>query len=75
MSVQPPGKGWNVLGAIFLIVGGLLLVSIGGVCSYFLGPEILRSGSGGLWPLLLISLATLGAGVTLIYQAIRLLRE
>ena len=74
MSVQPPSKGWNVLGAVFLIVGGLLLVAIGGTCSYFLGGEILRSG-GGMWPLMLISLGTLAAGFSLIYRAVRLLRR
>ena len=75
MSVQPPGKGWNVLGAIFLIVGGLLLVSIGGVCSYFLAPEVLRSGGGNVWIVLLISLGTLAAGFSLIYQAVKMLRR
>ena len=75
MSVQPPGKGWNVLGAVFLIVGGLLLVAIGGVCSYFMGGAVIADGGGQGAPLLLISLGTLGAGFALIYQAIKLLRE
>ncbi len=75
MSVQPPGKGWNILGAIFLIVGGLLLVSLGGACSIFLGASLFDPGGGGMWPLMLLSLATLGAGVALIYQAIKLLRK
>ena len=74
MSVQPPSKGWNVLGAVFLIVGGLLLVAIGGTCSYFLGPAILGPDKS-MWPLLLISLGTLAAGLALIYRAVRLLRR
>ena len=78
MSVQPPSRGWNILGAVFLIAGGLLLIAIGGTCSYFIFPEILRiggGGGGGMWPLLLLSLATLGAGGALIYQAVRLIRR
>ena len=76
MSVQPPSKGWNILGGVFLGGGGVLLVVLGGVCSYFMGGAMLTDGSGsGMWPLLLLSLATLGGGVALIYQAVRLLRE
>ena len=37
---------------------------------------MLADGSGtGMWPLLLLSLAVLGGGVALVYQAIKLLRE
>ncbi|MEO7814791.1 MAG: hypothetical protein ABIR87_05025 [Sphingomicrobium sp.] len=75
MSVQPPGRGWNVLGAMFLIVAGLLLVVIGGVCSYFMGGAVISEGGTQGTPLLLISLGTLGAGCALIYKAIKLLRD
>lgn len=75
MSVQPPSRGWNILGALFLIVGGLLLVVLGGVCSYFVGGALISPNGGGIWPLMLLSLATLGGGIALLYQAIRLLRE
>ena len=77
MSVQPPSKGWNILGAVFMSCGGLLLVALGGTCSFFLVTMAIdeKSGFGGMWPLLLLSLAILGGGITLVVLAIRLLRE
>ena len=75
MSVQPPSRGWNILAAMFLIVGGLLLVVLGGVCSYFVGGAVISPGDGGIWPLMLLSLATLGGGIALLYLAIRLLHK
>jgi hypothetical protein len=75
VSVQPPRNGWNILGAIFLIVGGLLLVLLGGSCSLFFGASMAAPGAGDMWPLLLLSLGTLVGGLALLLQAIKILRK
>ena len=73
MSVQPPGKGWNILGGIFLGCGGLLLILLGGVCSVALGSSAsLSNGSGSL---LLLCLILVAGGVAFIYQAVKLFRR
>ena len=73
MSVQPPSKGWTILGAMFLGCGGVLLVVLGGVCSIALANS--ASFANGSGQLVLLSLALLGGGVALIYRAVKLLRE
>ena len=75
MSVQPPSRGWNILGAVFMIVGGLLLIALGGTCSVFVGAEMSSGNTMDMVPLMLLSLATLGAGIALIYQSVKLLRR
>ncbi len=78
MSVQPPSNGWKILGAIFGIVAGLILVAIGGTCSVLFGGEMLHAsgdGAGSGIAIMLISLSTLGLGCVTIYRAISNLRR
>ena len=73
MSVQPPRKGWNVIGAMFLGCGGLLFLGLGGMCSVLIFADGMFNAS--MWPMLLLSLGLLAGGAALIHQAIKLFRQ
>ena len=71
-----PGPGGFVAG-IFLILFGLCLTLLGGGCttSILLSLPMISGGVGGYdWiPYFLMSLVTLGAGVSLIWLAVKLM--
>ena len=69
-----PGAG-NVIAGIFLILFGLCLALLGGGCTLLMLSLITSSSGGGsdTAPLVLISLAVLGAGIAMIWVGIKLM--
>lgn len=75
MNDRPgPGAG-NIIAGIFLILFGLCLTLLGGGCTLLwiseMGPSY---GGTEALPLLLVSIAILGAGVVLIWVGAKLMR-
>ena len=67
----------SIVAGIFLVLFGLCITLLGGACTLmFVGSFSTMSGAdyGGMTPLFLISLVTLGAGISMIWLGVKLLR-
>ena len=71
-----PGEGAIIFG-IFLILAGACLALLGGSCTLVFASEFFGARASEpylFWPLFLLSLAALGAGVGLIWLGRRLMK-
>ncbi|HEX8667772.1 MAG TPA: hypothetical protein VF727_05300 [Allosphingosinicella sp.] len=73
MSEGGSGRGWNILAGTFLVMFGLCVLLVGGLCSAMWLSEgsAWRQDSTGV-VLTLISLATAGSGAFAVYHGIRM---
>ena len=69
---EGPGAG-NVIAGIFLLLFGLCVTLVGGGCTILMLYELESMMTGGGWPMMLISLVTLGGGLALLYVAFKLM--
>ncbi|HWT12693.1 MAG TPA: hypothetical protein VN231_08080 [Allosphingosinicella sp.] len=69
---EGPGAG-NIIAGIFLILFGLCITLLGGGCTVLMMSELDSMMTSGGWPLMLISLVTLGGGLALIWLGVKLM--
>ena len=69
---EGPGAG-NIIAGIFLILFGLCITLLGGGCTVMMMAEFDSMMTNGAWPLMLLSLVTLGGGLALIWLGIKLM--
>ncbi len=70
--LQPSGRTGNRIAGLFLILFAILLILAGGGCTIAL--FAMGATTTDAIPLILISLAVLGAGVTAMWFGVRLMR-
>lgn len=69
---EGPGAG-NIIAGIFLVLFGLCVTLLGGGCTVLMLSELESMVSGGAWPLMFLSLITLGGGIALIWLGVKLM--